>query len=309
VLMLHAAAAAALAGHDARRRFRRVVAWLGAAAGAAAALSPAGERPAGFPTLEHLAGYLALALPVSLSRVADAWRAYRARLGSAPGIQRWVLVLSRRDGWRILEAGFPAVVAFAGLCATGSPGALLAILSATGLALAGRRGRRRGLAWIAALLLTVAALVWIGLVPFEIREAGARVVDDTAPRLAWSERLGAMDATAWLVGSGLGTSPAPLPGWLALVADGGLAGVAIAAWAGLGLVRRARHSPWLLVGLLAIVLHGLVRLDLQAAPTAALLAALAALPERHRRANGVERRDGRNAPDETLPPPFDASAP
>ncbi|MFN8095496.1 MAG: hypothetical protein U0599_25320 [Vicinamibacteria bacterium] len=118
-----------------------------------------------------------------------------------------------------------------------------------------------------------------------------------------------MDATAWLVGSGLGSSPAPLPGWLALVADGGLAGVVIATWTALGLVRRARHSPWLLVGLLAIVLHGLVRLDLQATPTAALLAALAALPERHRRANGVERHGGRGAPDESLPPPFDASAP
>jgi hypothetical protein len=306
LLALHAAASASLMVRSARQRFRRAAAWLGGAVGLAAVAAPTVVSPAPFPTRELVAGYLVLVVPLAASRVRDAWRTYRDRLGRDPGLQREIFGLSRREGRRLIEATAAALCAAGALVATGSPGALLALTAGLGLAAAGH-ARRREAPWAAALLVAAAALVWLGLSPLESRATNAG--GDTSPvRAAWSERVDGL-RQRWATGEGLATASAPraggipaLPGWLQIAVEGGLPGVFLAAGAALAVLRRARYSPWLFASLSGSVLHGLVRLDVQVPATAALFVALAAMPERRRSAVAGNGAGGDADADETLPP-------
>jgi hypothetical protein len=218
-LLLHQAAAAAFLHHGARRRFRRMLAWLGAALGLVALAQLAsgtrliygffesleGGHPYGsFVNRNHFAGYMLLALPVSLGLLADAWRAYGRRLGESPGARRSLVSLQTSEGTRLVYAALPPFIGIGALLASTSRGGILAFLAALALAAVGVRSRRGTPAWAAALVFAAVALAWFGLERLEVRFV--RATDDAPGRtVVWRESVASLHGWRWAAGYGYNT--------------------------------------------------------------------------------------------------------
>ncbi len=215
-LLLHEAAGAAFAHHAARRRFRKMLAWLGAAI----ALVALGQLASGtklvygfFESLEgghpygpfvnrnHFAGYMLLVLPVALGLLADAWRAYARRVGDNPTARRSLLSLQTREGTRLVYAALPPFLGIGALLASTSRGGILAFFAALALAAAGVRSRRGTPAWAAALVFAAVALTWFGLERLEVRFL--RTTDDAPGRtVVWRESIESLHGSRWATGYG-----------------------------------------------------------------------------------------------------------
>ncbi len=215
-LLLHSAGAAAFSHPPARRRFRRMLAWLGAALALAALAQLAsgmrriyglfepleGGRPFGpFVNRNHFAGYMLLVIPVALGLLAEAWRAYARRVGDRPTPRRFLVGLQTSHGTRLVYAALPPFLAIGALLASTSRGGILAFAAALALAAAGLRARRGTPMWAAALVFAAMALSWFGLERLEVRFL--RAPDDAPGRTAvWSESLAAMHGSRWATGYG-----------------------------------------------------------------------------------------------------------
>ena len=166
-LLLHQSAAAAFAHSPARRRFRAMLAWLGAALALIALAQLAsgtklaygffesleGGLPYGpFVNRNHFAGYMLLVLPMALGLLADAWRAYSRRVGDNPNARRSLVGLQTREGTRLVYAALPPLLGIGALLASTSRGGILAFFAALGIAAAGVRARKGTPAWAAALV-------------------------------------------------------------------------------------------------------------------------------------------------------------
>jgi hypothetical protein len=156
LLLLHEAAAAAFAHRAAQRRFRRAVAWLGAAIALVTLVHGDGGRPFGpFVNRNHFAGYMLLVVPVALSLLADAWRAYARQLGGGRTVRRSLVGLGTREGTRLVWAALPPLLAIAALTLawhreahydsvpllveTGAPGLLIGLWAGVAVLAAARR--------------------------------------------------------------------------------------------------------------------------------------------------------------------------
>jgi O-antigen ligase len=229
-LLLHQAAAAAFLHPGARRRFRRMLAWLGAALALVALVQLAtgarkiygffesleGGAPYGsFVNRNHFAGYMLLVLPIALGLLADAWRAYARRVGDSANARRSLVGLQTSEGTRLVYAALPPFLAIGALLASTSRGGILAFFAALALAALGVRSRRGTPAWAAALVFTVVALTWFGLERLEVRFL--RATDDAPGRtVVWEESLEAMRGWRWLTGYGYNTFAVALsrvPAW------------------------------------------------------------------------------------------------
>jgi O-antigen ligase len=215
-LLLHEAAAAAFASSGARRRFRRMLAGLGAALALVALAQLAsgtrfvygffepleGGHPFGpFVNRNHFAGYMLLALPIALGLLADAWRAYVRRVGENPNARRSLVGLQTEEGTRLVYAALPPLLGIGALLASTSRGGILAFFAALALAAVGVRARRGTPAWAAALVFAAMALTWFGLERLEVRFL--RAADDTPGRtVVWRESLQAMHGKRWATGYG-----------------------------------------------------------------------------------------------------------
>jgi O-antigen ligase len=215
-LLLHQAAAVAFSHHAARRRFRKMLAWLGAALALVALAQLAsgtrlvygffasleGGSPYGsFVNRNHFAGYMLLVLPIALGLLADAWRAYGRRVGDSPNARRSLVGLQTPEGTRLVYAALPPLLGIGALLASTSRGGILAFFAALALAAAGVRSRRGTPAWVAALVFTAVALTWFGLERLEVRFL--RATDDAPGRtVVWSESLAAMRGSRWVTGYG-----------------------------------------------------------------------------------------------------------
>ncbi len=215
-LLLHEAAAAAFARRPARRRFRRMLAWLGAALALLALAQLAsgtrlvygffapleGGQPYGpFVNRNHFAGYMLLVLPVALGLLADAWRAYSRRVGEGPNPRRSLVGLQTEEGTRLVYAALPPLLAIGALLASTSRGGILAFFAALALAAAGVRARRGTPAWVAALVFAATALTWFGLERLEVRFLHAS--DDAPGRtVVWRESIESMHGSRWATGYG-----------------------------------------------------------------------------------------------------------
>jgi hypothetical protein len=218
-LLLHQAAAVAFSQPAARRRFRRMLAWLGAALGLVALVQLAtgtpriygffqsleGGHPYGsFVNRNHFAGYMLLVLPVSLGLLAEAWRAYARRVGDSANARRSLVGLQTSEGTALVYAALPPFVGIAALLASTSRGGILAFFAALALAAVGVRSRRGTPAWAAALVFAAVALTWFGLERLQVRFL--RAPDDTPGRtVVWSESIAAMRGSRWLTGYGYDT--------------------------------------------------------------------------------------------------------
>ena len=215
-LLLHQAAATAFVERAARRRFRQMLAWLGAFLSLAALAQLAsgtrlvygffepleGGLPYGpFINRNHFAGYMLLVIPVALGLLADAWRAYVRRVGDSPNARRSLVGLQTPEGTSLLYAALPPLLGIAALVASTSRGGILALCAALALAAAGVRARRGTPAWAAALVFAAVALLWFGLERLEVRFV--RASDDAPGRtVVWRESLQAMQGRRWATGYG-----------------------------------------------------------------------------------------------------------
>jgi O-antigen ligase len=230
-VLLHQAAAVAFAQRGARRRFRRVVAWLGAFVSLAALVQLAsgtrlvygffhpleGGQPYGpFINRNHFAGYMLLAVPVALSLLAEAWRSYARRVGDNPNLRRWLVGLQTPEGTALLYAALPPLVGIGALLASTSRGGILAFAAALALAAAGVKARRGTPVWAAALVFVAVALTWFGLERLQVRFL--RSPDDAPGRtVVWRESVQAMHGIRWVSGYGLDTFAEALsrvPAWV-----------------------------------------------------------------------------------------------
>ncbi len=229
-VLLHQAAAAVFAQRPARRRFLRLVAWLAAAIALVALVQLAtgarrvygffepleGGQPFGpFINRNHFAGWMLLAVPVALSLLADAWRAYQRRVGSSANARRSLVGLQTAEGTGLIWAAIPPLAGIAALLASTSRGGILAFLAALALAAVGLRARRGTPAWAAALVFAGMALSWFGLERLEVRFL--RAADDAPGRtVVWRESVEAMRGTRWAAGYGLdtfGQAISRVPAW------------------------------------------------------------------------------------------------
>ena len=215
-LLLHQAAAVAFVHSAARRRFRKMLAWLGAALALVALAQLAsgtrlvygffepleGGLPYGpFVNRNHFAGYMLLAVPIALGLLADAWRAYARRLGDSPNARRSLVGLQTREGTRLVYAALPPLLGIGALVASTSRGGILAFCAALAIAAVGVRARRGTPAWAAALVFVAVALTWFGLERLEVRFL--RASDDAPGRtVVWRESLQAMHGSRWATGYG-----------------------------------------------------------------------------------------------------------
>jgi len=215
-LLLHQAAAAAFVHSAARRRFRTMLAWLGAVlALIALAQLASGTRlvygffeslEGGFPygpfvNRNHFAGYMLLVVPIALGRLADAWRSYARRLGDSPNARRSLVGLQTREGTRLVYAALPPLLGIGALIASTSRGGILAFGAALAIAAAGVRARKGTPAWAAALVFVAVALTWFGLERLEVRFL--RASDDAPGRtIVWRESLQTMHGSRWATGYG-----------------------------------------------------------------------------------------------------------
>ncbi len=215
-LLLHQSAAAAFGHSPAWRRFRRMLAWLGAALSLVALAQLAsgtklaygffesleGGLPYGpFVNRNHFAGYMLLVLPIALGLLADAWRSYARRVGDNPNARRSLVGLQTREGTRLVYAALPPLVGIGALLASTSRGGILAFGAALGIAAVGVRARKGTPAWAAALVFAAVALTWFGLERLEVRFG--RASDDAPGRtVVWRESLEAMHGSRWATGYG-----------------------------------------------------------------------------------------------------------
>jgi hypothetical protein len=216
-LLLHQAAGAAFALGPARRRFRKVLSWLGAALALAALAQVAsgtrlvygffepleGGLPFGpFVNRNHFAGYMLLVLLIALGLLADAWRAYARRVGDRPNARRALVGLQTTEGARLVYSALPPLVGIGALVASTSRGGILAFCAALAIAGAGVRARRGTPAWAAALVFAAVALTWFGLERLEVRFL--RASDDAPGRtVVWRESVQSMHGSRWATGYGL----------------------------------------------------------------------------------------------------------
>jgi len=214
-LMLHQAAA--LQDPAARRRFRRMLAWLGALL-AAVALGQAAGGARGiygffqpwegdsfygpFVNRNHFAGYMLLVVPVALGLLGEAWRAYGRSVGDRPNARRRLLALSTPAGSALLLAALPPLAGIAALVASTSRGGILAFGGGLVLAAIGLRSRRGTLPWGAALVFAMMTLSWFGLQRLEDRFARANK-EAVGRTMIWRESLAHMRGTRWITGHGL----------------------------------------------------------------------------------------------------------
>ncbi len=218
-LLLHQAAAVAFSHPAARRRFRKMAAWLGAALALVALVQLAtgtrriygffesleGGQPYGsFVNRNHFAGYMLLVLPISLGLLADAWRAYSRRVGESANARRSLVGLQTREGTALVYAALPPFLGIGALLASTSRGGILAFFAALALAAVGVRSRRGAPAWAAALVFATVSLTWFGLERLEVRFLRA---PDEAPgrTVVWRESFAAMRGSRWLTGYGYDT--------------------------------------------------------------------------------------------------------
>jgi len=215
-LLLHQAAVAAFSSRHARWRFRRMLAWLGAALALVALAQLAsgtrlmyglfasleGGHPYGpFVNRNHFAGYMLLVVPVALALLAEAWRAYSHRVGAAPNARRSLVGLQTTEGTRLVWAALPPLLGIGALLASTSRGGILAFFASLGLAAAGIRARRGTPAWAAAFIFAAVALTWFGLERLEVRYL--RSADDAPGRtVVWRESVAAMHGARWATGYG-----------------------------------------------------------------------------------------------------------
>jgi len=218
-VLLHEAAAVAFSHAGARRRFRRMLAWLGAALALVALVQLAtgtrrvygffesleGGQPYGsFVNRNHFAGYMLLVLPISLGLLADAWRAYARRVGESANARRSLVGLQTSEGTALVYAALPPFLGIGALLASTSRGGILAFFAALALAAVGVRSRRGAPAWAAVLVFTAVALTWFGLERLQVRFL--RAPDDTPGRtVVWRESIAAMRGSRWLTGYGYNT--------------------------------------------------------------------------------------------------------
>jgi O-antigen ligase len=214
--VLHHAAAAAFASRAARRRFRRALSRLGAFLAIVALVQLAtgtsriygffesveGGRPYGtFVNRNHFAGYLLLVLPIALSILADAWRAYARRVGEAPRARPLLVELGTKEGVRLVWAALPPLLGTGALVASTSRGGILAFVAALAIAAVGLRARKGTPARAAAIVFAAMALTWFGLERLEARFG--RAGDDAPGRtIVWRESLGAIEGVRWATGYG-----------------------------------------------------------------------------------------------------------
>jgi len=219
LLLLHQAAAVAFSHPAGRRRFRKMLAWLGAALALVALVQLAtgtrriygffesleGGQPYGsFVNRNHFAGYMLLVLPVSLGLLADAWRAYARRVGESANARRSLVGLQTSEGTALVYAALPPFIGIAALLASTSRGGILAFFAALALAAFGVRSRRGTPAWAAALVFTAVALTWFGLERLQVRFL--RASDDAPGRtVVWEESVAAVRGWRWLTGFGYNT--------------------------------------------------------------------------------------------------------
>jgi O-antigen ligase len=230
LVLLHQAAAAVFGHRDARRRFRRLVAWTGAAISLVALVQMAAgaKRMYGlFPPLEggqpfgpfvnrnHFAGWMLLAIPMALALLAEGWRAYARRVGEGANARRFLVGLQTAEGTRLLWASIPPLLGIAALLASTSRGGILAFLASLALAAAGLRARQGTPAWVAALVFVGMALTWFGLERLEVRFL--KTADDAPGRtIVWRESLESLEGRRWLTGHGLNAfaeSFSRVPAW------------------------------------------------------------------------------------------------
>jgi O-antigen ligase len=219
-LALHVAAGVAFDRREARRRLTLFVAGLGlllAATGLwqhAAGIrriygvfqpleSTGGSAFGPFVNRNHFAGYMLLVIPMTVERLAEAWRRLAWRLGDRPGFRRRLLALQSREATAALYALVPVMATVAALLATTSRGGLLSFAGSLVVALLVVRRRRRLPLWVPA-----AALVTLALAAYGVQQLAARiprVSTDAQTRLAvWRDSLARMGGF-WLTGSGYNT--------------------------------------------------------------------------------------------------------
>ena len=214
---LHLAAVAAFTRPGARRRFRRVVAWLGLVLGFVALVQVAAglgriygffqpwesDRFFGpFVSRNNFAGYMLMVVPVALGLLADAWRRYRRRVGETPNLRRRLVAMGTTEGSRLLYAAVLPLVAIAALLASTSRGGILAFAASLALAAIGLRSRQGTPVWAVALVFVAVALAWFGLERLEVRFV--RATDDAPGRtVVWQESLDLMEGSRWATGYGL----------------------------------------------------------------------------------------------------------
>lgn len=218
-LTLHLTGAVVFAKHQARDRFRKVLAGLAlvlAVVGLAQMASgetriygffEPWEKGAGFfgpfVNRNHFAGYMLLAAPVCLSLLASAYRRYAQRVGHNPNLRRRLVALETREGTRFLYACVPALFAIGALLATTSRGGIAAFAIGLILATVGLKRHRGVPAWLLALTFVGMTLLWFGLERLELRVAASR--SDAPGRTAvWKDSLQRMRGL-WLTGSGYNT--------------------------------------------------------------------------------------------------------
>jgi O-antigen ligase len=230
LLVLHLAAAVALADPAAQRRLRAGVAWLGLALGLLALLQLATAAPriygffqphettgffGPFVNRNHFAGYMLLVIPIGLGGLADAWRRFRRRLGGRADLRRRFVATGTPEGTRLVYAALPPLVAIAVLIASLSRGGMLAFVASLLLAVIGLRRARGTPVWASGPLFAAVALCWFGLERLEVRFL--RAPEDAPGRtVVWSESLALVDGPRWLTGCGFNTFAAAfsrVPAW------------------------------------------------------------------------------------------------
>jgi O-antigen ligase len=215
-LLVHMAAAAALAASGARGRLLRGLSLLALALslvglvqrslgvekifGVFAPLEGGGQIFGPFVNRNHFAGYLLMLIPAALAVVAGAFRRLAAEAGRGRGWRQQALALATPAGTAVIYWMVPVLTATAALLATQSRGGLLALLFALGvLALKQRRGT---VLWIAGLALAAALS---GPAVERLQERFARTPQESLLRtLVWKDALERSRSFRWL-GTGFNT--------------------------------------------------------------------------------------------------------
>ena len=219
MLVFHLGAAALAERPACRRRFRRFVAWFGAALAliALAQIAVAARRIYGvfmplesesfygvFVNRNHFAAYMTLCAMAALAVLHRALRAHRHRLGARSNLRRQILALGKPEGVRLILAVIPVLLTIGALIASTSRGGILSFLGALVLASAGIRRRHQRLpVGVFAFVLLVLPLAWFGLDRLEERFSQIRT-DESGRTAIWRYSVAAMSGS-WLTGAGLNT--------------------------------------------------------------------------------------------------------